>query len=82
MNLLDLLEATTLDECALSFKVGWENLSELGADIGEDVVGCKLEERLKSGEVGAHLDDVLKGLFGLVLKIFGALWEHVYCEES
>jgi len=82
LDLLDLLEATRLNEGTLSLKLGREHLSELGADVGEDVVGGKLEEGLKSGHVGAHLDDVLKSLLGLILKVLGGILEHVNSEET
>ena len=39
LNLLALLEATALDECALGLEVGREDLGELSANVGEDVVG-------------------------------------------
>ena len=34
VDLLDALEATTLDEGLLGFGVLWENLGELGSDVG------------------------------------------------
>lgn len=73
LDLLNLLEAARLHEGALGLEVGGEHLCELGAHVGEDVVRGELEEGLEGGEVGAHLDDVLKGFLGLVLKILGAL---------
>lgn len=82
LDLLDLLEATGLNESTLSLKLGGENLSKLSADVGEDIVGGKLEEGFKSGDVSAHLDDVLEGLLGLVLKILGGVLEHVNSEET
>ena len=54
----------------------------MGADVGEYVVGGELEEGLESGEMGAHLDDVLEGLLGLVLEVLGALRDHVDGQES
>ena len=80
---LDLLEATTLDECSLGLQVLWENLGELGAHIGEDVVWSQLEEWLEGWNVGAHLDDVLEGLLGLVLEVGGglSLLHHVHGQE-
>ena len=42
LDLLDLLEATALDEGALGLKVGRKDFGELSANIGEDVVGSKL----------------------------------------
>jgi hypothetical protein len=79
---LDLLETTALDEGTLCFKVSGKYFGKLGANIGEDVIGSKLKEGLKGGKVSAHLDYVLKGFLGLVLKIFGALWKHIDSEES
>ena len=80
---LDLLETTTLDECSLGLQVLWEDLGELGAHIGEDVVWSQLEEWLKSWNMGAHLDDVLEGLLGLVLEVGGglSLLHHVHGQE-
>ena len=82
LDLLDLLEATALDEGALGLKVGRKDFGELSANIGENVVGSKLKEGLKGGKVSAHLDDILKGLLCLVLEILGALGKHVDGEES
>ena len=82
LDLLDLLESTALDEGALGLKVGRKDFSELSANIGENVVRSKLKEGLKGGKVSAHLDDVLKSLLCLVLKILGALGKHVDGEES
>lgn len=82
MDLLDLLEATALNEGTLGLEVGWENLGELGANIGKNVVRGKLKEGLKCGKMGAHLDDVLKSLLGLILEILGALRKHVDGKES
>lgn len=69
LDLLDLLETTALHEGALRFEVGRKDFGELSADVGENVVGSQLQEGLKRGQVSAHLDNVLKGLFGLILKI-------------
>jgi hypothetical protein len=82
LDLLDLLEAARLHEGALSLEVGGEHLRELGADVGEDVVGGQLEEGLKGGQVSAHLDDVLEGLLGLILEVLRTFWEHVDGQES
>lgn len=82
LNLLALLETTTLNEGALGLEVGRKNLGELSADVGEDIVGGELKEGLKSGQVSAHLDDVLKSLLGLILKILRAFGKHVDSEES
>ena len=82
LYLLNLLETAGLDEGSLGLKVRWEYLSELGADVGEDVVWSKLEEWFKGWQVGAHLDDVFKRFLGLIFQIFGTLWEHVDGEES
>lgn len=82
LDLLAFLEATALNESALGLEVGWEYLCELSANVCEDIVGSELKEGLKSRQVGAHLDDVLKSLLGLVLKILGALGKHVDSEES
>ena len=82
LYLLDLLETARLDEGSLGLEVRGKDLSELGADVGEDVVWSKLEEWLKGWQVGAHLDDVFKGFLRLVFQIFGAFWEHVNGEKS
>lgn len=71
-----------MNESALSFKLGWENLRELGAHVGEDVVGSELEERLKSGHVCAHLDNVLESFLRFVFQVFGGVLEHVDGEET
>ena len=81
-DFLDLLESTGLNESSLGLEVEGEDLSELGADVGEDVVGGELEEGLEGGDVGAHLDDVLESLLGLILKVLGALGKHVDGKES
>ena len=62
LDLLDLLEATRLHKGALSLELSRENLSELGTDVGEDIVGGELKEGFKSRDVGAHLDNVLESL--------------------
>jgi len=67
LDLLDLLEATRLDEGALSLELSGENLSELGADVSKNIVRGELQEGLKSGDMGTHLDNVLQSLLGLVL---------------
>jgi hypothetical protein len=82
LDLLDLLETTGLHKCALSFELEGKNLSELSANVGQDVVGSQLEEGFKSGNVGAHLDNVLKSLLRLVLEILAGLLEHVDGEET
>jgi len=82
LNFLDLLEATALDEGALGLEVLGKDLGELSAHVGEDVVGGELEEGFEGGHVGAHLDDVLEGLLGLVLEVLGRLLEHVDGEEA
>ena len=69
LDLLDLLEATRLDEGALSLELSGENLSELGADVSKNIVRGELQEGLKSGDMGAHLDNVLQSLLGLVLEV-------------
>ena len=71
-----------MHEGSLSLEILRENLGELGADVGQDVVWSKLEEWLKSRQVSAHLDDVLERLLRFVLEVLGALWEHVDGEES
>ena len=82
MDFLNLLEATALDEGALGFEVGGKDFSELGANIGENVVGSQLEERLEGRKVCAHLNDVLKSLLGLILEILRALRKHVNSKKS
>ena len=66
LYLLDLLETAGLDEGSLGLEVGWEYLSELGADVSEDVVWSELEEWFEGWQVGAHLDDVLERFLGFV----------------
>ena len=73
VDLLNALEASGLDESLLLLGVLGKNLSKLSGDVLEDVVGGEDEEGLKRGKVGAHLDDVLEGLLGLVLEVGGAL---------
>jgi len=82
LNLLDLLEAAGLHEGALGLEVLGKDLGELGAHVGEDVVGGELEEGFEGGNVRAHLDDVLEGFLGLVLEVLGGLLEHVHGEET
>lgn len=82
LDLLDLLETAGLNEGTLGLEVGGEDLGELGAHVGEDVVGGELEEGLKGGKVGAHLDDVLKGFLCLILKVLGAFGKHVDGKEA
>jgi hypothetical protein len=82
LDLLDLLETTGLDESALSFELGGEDLGELSANVGQDVVGGQLEEGFKGGDVSAHLDDVLECLLGFVLEVLGGVLEHVDGEET
>jgi len=82
LDLLNFLETSTLDEGALGFEVLGKDLSELSADVGEDVVRSELEKRLKGRDVGAHLDNVFEGLLGFVLKILRGFLEHVDGEES
>lgn len=69
LDLLDLLEATRLDKGALSLELSGENLSELGADVSKNIVRGELQEGFKSGDMGAHLDNVLQSLLGLVLEV-------------
>jgi len=73
VDLLNALEASGLDESLLLLGVLGKNLSKLSGDVLEDVVGGEDEEGLERGKVGAHLDDVLEGLLGLVLEVGGAL---------
>lgn len=82
LDLLNFLEATTLDEGTLGFEVLGKNLSELSADVGENIVGSELEEGFEGGDVGAHLDNVFEGLLGLVLQVLGRFLEHVDGKES
>jgi hypothetical protein len=82
LDFLDLLETTGLHKCALSFELEGKDLSELSANVGQDVVGSQLEEGLKSGNVGAHLDNVLKSLLRLILEVLAGLLEHVDGEET
>ena len=62
LNFLDLLESSALHECSFSLKVEGKHLSKLSAHVGENVVGSKLEKRLKGWEMSAHLDNVFKSL--------------------
>merc|ERR1712127_300785 len=82
LDLLDLLEAAGLHEGTLGFELGGKHFRELGAHVGEDVVGGELEEGFQSGHVGAHLDDVLEGLLRLVLQVLGGVGKHVHGEET
>jgi hypothetical protein len=82
LDLLDLLEAAGLHEGALGLELGGEDLGELGANVGEDVVGGELEEGFQGGHVGAHLDDVLESLLRLVLQVLGGVGKHVHGEET
>jgi hypothetical protein len=70
LDFLDLLEATALNEGTLGFKISGKDFSELSANIGENIVGSELKERLKSREMSAHLDNVLKSFLGLILKLW------------
>jgi hypothetical protein len=81
LDFLDLLESSALNESSLGLKVLGEDLGELGADVSQDVVWSQLEEWLEGWQVGAHLDDVLQGLLGLVLEVLGGLGEHVDGEQ-
>jgi hypothetical protein len=54
----------------------------LSANISENVVRSELKERLKGWEVSAHLDNILKGFLGLILKVLGALRKHVDGKKS
>ena len=47
LDLLDLLEPARLHERALGFQVRREDLGELSANVGEDVIWSKLEEGLE-----------------------------------
>ena len=82
LNLLNLLETTGLHELTLGIDGGRENLGKLRAHIREDVVGRKLQEWLEGLEVGAHLDDVLECLLGLVFEVLAALRKHVDGKEA
>ena len=84
IDLLNTLEATRLDEGLLGLGVLGKNLGELGSNVGEDVVGGEDEEGFEGRKVSAHLDDILEGLLGFVLKVGGALafLHHVDGEES
>jgi hypothetical protein len=84
VDLLNALETSTLDESLLGLGVLGKNLGELGGNVGKNVVRSADQEGFKRGEVSAHLDDVLQGLLGLVLKIGGALsfLHHVDGEET
>ena len=65
-----------MNESALCLEVSRKNLSELSANVGEDIVWSELKEGLKSRQVGAHLDDVLKSLLSLILKILREVGGH------
>jgi len=82
LDFLNFLEATTLNEGTLGFEVLGKDLSELGADVGEDVVRSELEEGLEGGDVSAHLDNVFESFLGFVLKVLGRFLEHVDGKES
>jgi len=61
-DLLDLLEAAALDECALGFEVLWQYLCKLGTDVGKDVVRSQAKEWFKGWDMGAHLNNILQSL--------------------
>ncbi len=66
IDFLDFLESTTLNECSLKFKVGWENLCELGANIFQDVRWSQLrrirgDEYLLEGEAQEQEDGYTSG---------------------
>jgi len=82
LDLLDLLEATGLHEGTLGLELEGQHLGELGADVGKNIVGGKLEEGFKGGNVSAHLDDVLQGLLALVLQVLAGLGNEVDGEET
>jgi hypothetical protein len=71
LDFLNFLEATTLHESAFGFQVLGEDLSELSADVGENIVRSKLEERFEGRDVSAHLDNVFECLLGFVLQVLG-----------
>ena len=71
-----------MDEGSLGLKVLRKYFGELAGDIGQNVVWSKLKKWFKSWEMGAHLDDVLKGFLGFIFKIFGAFWKHVDGQKS
>ena len=62
IDFLDALETSTLDESFLGFGVLGKNLSELGSNVGKDIVRGENKEGFKRGQVSAHLDDILEGL--------------------
>jgi len=41
-----------------------------------------LKEGFKSGNVSAHLDNVLESLLGFILKVLGGILEHVDSKET
>ena len=82
LDLLYLLEAARLHEGSLVFHVRRQNLGKLGTDVCKDVVWSQVKEWLEGREMGAHLDDVLERLLGLVLQILRTLWKHVNGKES
>jgi hypothetical protein len=82
LDVLDLLEATALHEGALCFQVLGQDLGELSANVGEDVVGGEREKWFEGWDMGAHLDDVLEGLFRLVLQVLGAVLQHEDGQEA
>lgn len=62
LDLLDLLESARLHERTLSLELGRKNLCELSTNVGKNVVWSELKKGFKSGNVSAHLDNVLQGL--------------------
>ena len=66
LNFLNLLESSRLHECAFGFKVLREHFSELSADVLKNVVRSQLKKGLKCRQVGAHLNDILKGFLCFV----------------
>ena len=62
LDFLNFLETARLNKLTLGFQILGENASELGANVGEDIVWSETEEGLKGGNVRAHLDNVFQSL--------------------
>ena len=72
LDLLDLLEATLLDEGLLGSWIVGEGLGELVQNVVQDLSWAVFDEGLEGTEVGAHLEDAFECLLRLLLEVLGA----------
>ena len=63
LDFLDLLETARLHKSAFGLQVLWKDFSELGTNVGQNIVWSKLKKGFESWDMCAHLDDVLKSFF-------------------